>query len=85
MAQGHDEVDFGEQEDPVPQHFPVLQDNKNHLSYPFSIALTTEEKIDMVAKDFLSFKQWVNGINILVKYKKKLSKLKTRIESYTSV
>lgn len=63
---------------------PILK-NRDSLFYPFTIALSTNEKIKMIAKDYLTFKQWINGINALVKNKKKLTKLRTRIECYTSV
>ena len=62
-----------------------MKNGKDNIYYPFSIALSTKEKIKIVAKNYLTFKQWINGINALVKNKKKLQKLKTRIESYTSV
>jgi hypothetical protein len=58
---------------------------RESLYYPLSIALSTKEKVQIIAKDYITFKQWVNGINALVKNKKKLHKLSTRIESYTSV
>lgn len=53
--------------------------------YPFSIALTQGDKIKLIAKGYQTFKQWINGINALVKYKKLIPKLYSRIESYTSV
>ncbi|CAG9330543.1 unnamed protein product [Blepharisma stoltei] len=53
--------------------------------YPFSIALSTGGRIELIAKDYASLKNWVNGINALVGYKSKLLRLKGRIESYTSV
>ena len=53
--------------------------------YCFSIGLAHGENIDLVAKGYQLFKQWVNGINALVKYKKYIPKLYSRIESYTSV
>lgn len=58
---------------------------RDDYCYPFSIALSNKEKIKLIAKNYLTFKQWVNGINALVKNKKRILKLRTRIECYTSV
>ena len=53
--------------------------------YPFSIALTQGGRVELIAKSYEDFKHWVNGINALLKYKKHIPKLRSRIESYTSV
>lgn len=53
--------------------------------YPFCIGLVKGEKIELIAKGYQMLKQWVNGINALVKYKRLIPKLTSRIEAYTTV
>ncbi|OMJ81480.1 hypothetical protein SteCoe_18047 [Stentor coeruleus] len=58
---------------------------RNIVYYPFCIGLVKGEKIELIAKGYQILKQWVNGINALVKYKKLIPKLTSRIEAYTTV
>ncbi|OMJ94993.1 hypothetical protein SteCoe_1686 [Stentor coeruleus] len=58
---------------------------QNIVYYPFCIGLAKGENIELIAKGYEILKQWVNGINALVKYKKLIPKLKSRIEAYTTV
>lgn len=58
---------------------------RNIMHYPFCIGLIKGEKIELIAKGYQILKQWVNGINALVKYKKLIPKLTSRIEAYTTV
>lgn len=47
--------------------------------FPFSIALVEGGRIEVIAKTYPVFKNWVNGINCLIKNKKILLKVKNRI------
>ena len=47
--------------------------------FPFSIALVEGGRIEVIAKTYPVFKNWVNGINCLIKNKKILMKVKNRI------
>lgn len=49
--------------------------------YSFSVALEQGGRVELVVRGYTVFKQWINGINLLVKYKRTLPKLKDRIES----
>jgi hypothetical protein len=84
QSQGHEELDFTEGEQ-VPVFLPAVQQSKGGMFYPFNIVLKSHEQIEVIAKDYITFKQWIQGINALVSNKKKLAKLRTRIETYTSV
>ena len=53
--------------------------------YPFSIMLHQAAPVEVIARDYLTFKLWVNGLNALVRFKRQLSRLQTRIETYTTV
>lgn len=53
--------------------------------YPFHIALVQGGRIELIAKSYTTFKQWINGINALIRARKQIPKLRRRIESYTSV
>lgn len=83
-SQGHEELDFTEG-DSVPVYLPTVQQVKGPIFYPFNIVLRSQEQTEVIAKDYITFKQWIQGINALVSNKKKLNKLRTRIETYTSV
>lgn len=48
--------------------------------FPFSIALIEGGRIEVIAKTYPVFKNWVNGINCLIKNKKIVQKLKNRIQ-----
>jgi hypothetical protein len=48
--------------------------------FPFSIALTEGGRIEVIAKTYPVFKNWVNGINCLIKNKKIVQKVKNRIQ-----
>jgi len=50
--------------------------------YSFSILLEKSGKIEFVAPNYNTFKEWMNAINMLLKNKKQLSKLKTRLRAY---
>ena len=57
---------------------------KNCSWYPFSLALVQGGRIEIIAKGYHNFKQWVNGINALVKFKKLVPRLRQKIEFYTN-
>ena len=48
--------------------------------YSFSILLEKNGKVEFVASSYSVFKEWINGINILLKYKKQLFKLKHKLK-----
>ncbi|CAG9319620.1 unnamed protein product [Blepharisma stoltei] len=58
---------------------------KDCAMYPFHIALIQGGRIELIAKSYVTFKQWINGINALIRAKRQIPKLRRRIESYTSV
>ena len=73
----HDlEVDC-EDTDSVEVSFSFKQKCKACTTYPFSIALDQERRVELVATSYLVFKQWVNGINALVKNKRHLGNLRS--------
>ena len=47
--------------------------------YPFSIALVEGGRIEIIVKTYLLFKNWINGINSLLKNKKLIEKVRTCI------
>lgn len=49
--------------------------------YPFSILLEKGGRLDFVASSYGTFKECINGINALLKYKKSLSHMKNKIEN----
>lgn len=53
--------------------------------YPFKICVGQGEKIELIAKGYQGFKHWINGINALIKYKKLIPRIRSRIEAYTTV
>ena len=53
--------------------------------YPFKICIGQDEKIELIAKGYQTFKYWINGINALIKYKRLIPRIRSRIESYTTV
>ena len=53
--------------------------------YPFQICVGQDEKIELIAKGYQTFKNWINGINALIKYKRLIPRIRSRIESYTTV
>lgn len=57
----------------------------NCTYYPFTVVLTQNNRVELIARSYLVLKQWINGLNALVHCKKQLRKLKGRIESYTTV
>lgn len=50
--------------------------------YSFSILLERNGKAEFVASSYNVFKDWIHGINMLLKYKKQLSKLRYRLKSH---
>jgi hypothetical protein len=50
--------------------------------YPFSIILNQSGRIEIVAQSYEVFKTWTTGINTLVKNKKKIPKMKTKLSSF---
>lgn len=83
-SQGHEEGEFDGPYDMSSCYLTIPPEHKDFY-YPFTLHLTNNDRIELIAKNFLTFKQWINGINSLVKNKKRLIKLRSRIESYTSV
>ena len=50
--------------------------------YTFSIHLEKNGKAEFVAGSYGIFKEWINGLNMLLKYKKQLSKMKNKLKNY---
>ncbi len=48
--------------------------------YPFSILLEKGGRLDFVAPNYDVFKEWINGLNYLLKNKKNLPKIRRKIE-----
>ena len=48
--------------------------------YPFSIILDKGGRIDFIAPTYQLFRQWIDGLNMLIKSKRNLDKLKYKIE-----
>lgn len=48
--------------------------------YPFSILLEKGGRIDFIAPSYQDFRQWIDGLNMLIKNKRNLAKLKHKIE-----
>ena len=92
-TQGHLDNEDLDYQSPYPDFISTFSDistqdlckNRENMLYPFTIALTNKDKVRVIAKNYLTFKQWINGINALIKNRKKILKLRTRIECYTSV
>jgi hypothetical protein len=59
-----------------------LERAMNCTHYPFSILLEKGGRIELVAPNYQTFKEWINGLNCLVKYKKHLGKMRAKIETY---
>jgi len=49
--------------------------------YSFSILLEKSGKIEFVASNYSIFKEWIHGINMLLRYKKHIPKLRQRIKN----
>lgn len=84
QSQGHEELDFTDGSQ-FPVNLPNKEQTRNNNFYPFTIVLNNNDQIEVIAKDYITFKQWIQGINALVLNRKKLGKLRSRIETYTSV
>ena len=50
--------------------------------YPFSILLEKGGRLDFVAPNYDVFKEWINGLNYLLKNKKNLAKIRRKIEEH---
>lgn len=83
-ALGHEENEFDGPYDLASCYLSIPEEHREFY-YPFTLQLNNNDRIELIAKNFITFKQWINGINALVKNKKRLVKLRSRIESYTSV
>lgn len=64
-----------------PNTKPFIERCNNCKLYPFSIALNESGRLELIAKTYNVFKNWVDGINCLVKHKKIIPKLSLRIKS----
>ena len=60
----------------------VLEKCMSCTHYPFSILLDKGGRIELVAPNYQTFKEWINGLNCLMKFKKQLSKMRSKIETY---
>jgi hypothetical protein len=49
--------------------------------YPFSVLLEKGGRIDFVAANYTVFKEWINGINAIMRYKRYLDKMKNKVEN----
>lgn len=54
----------------------------NCQHYPFSVLLEKGGRIEFIAPSYAAFKEWINGLNCLMKYKKTLPKMRAKIETY---
>lgn len=50
--------------------------------YSFSILLEKNGKVEFVTSRYNTFKEWIHGINVLLKHKKQLSKLKDKLDKF---
>jgi len=50
--------------------------------YPFCLILEKGGRVELIAPNYYIFREWVTGINDLIKMKKFLPKMKTKIETY---
>lgn len=50
--------------------------------YPFCLVLEKGGRAELIAPNYIIFREWVNGINDLVKMKKGLGKLRGKIEAF---
>ena len=48
--------------------------------YPFSLALGSQGRVELIATNYETMKNWIIGINLLVSNKKHLPKLKQLME-----
>lgn len=48
--------------------------------YPFSLLLDRNGKVEFVASSYSVFKEWINGINMLLRYKKQLPQLRQKLK-----
>ena len=81
-SQGHEVLDFTES-DYIPFYLVTVQQVKGSIFIPLNNLLHSQECTEVIAKDCISFKQWIQGINAMLFNKKKLNKLRTRIKIYT--
>lgn len=49
--------------------------------YPFSISMSNGGRIELIARNYQSFQDWVNGLNTLVKNKRLISRFVAKIEA----
>ena len=54
----------------------------NCTYYPFCLILEKGGRVELIAPNYYIFREWVTGINDLIKMKKFLPKMKTKIETY---
>ncbi len=59
---------------------PRLDKYLNCSSYPFSILLEKGGRLEFVAPSYETFKDWINGLNYLLKNRKYLPKMRRKIE-----
>ena len=50
--------------------------------YPFSVILDKGGRLEFIAPSYVVFKEWINGLNLLMRNKKFFNKLKHKIETY---
>ena len=53
--------------------------SKEANNYPFFIALEKGGRIEVIATGYSVFKQWIDGINSLTKFRKQLGRLRYKI------
>ena len=53
--------------------------SKEANTYPFFITLEKGGRIELIATGYSVFKQWIEGINSLIKFKKQLARLRYKI------
>jgi hypothetical protein len=49
-------------------------------TYPFSISMANGGRIELLARNYLTFKLWVNGLNTIVKHKRHIPRLAYKVE-----
>ena len=50
--------------------------------YPFSVILDKGGRLEFIAPSYVVFKEWIHGLNLLIRSKKSFNKLKQKIETY---
>jgi len=59
-----------------------LEKYMNCTHYPFSILLEKGGRLEFVAPNYEVFKDWINGLNYLLKNRKHIPRMRRKVEEY---